>query len=175
MIRYRLPSYLQPGRGLLLFHYKPVSYTHLDVYKRQPKILHLHTIKGKGFGPAEKHATEWHAPGKFDPVTGERFIANTEGMPPLFQDVFGNTLVELAEANPKIVGVTPAMPSGCSMNILMEKMPKRAFDVGIAEGHAVTFSGGMAKDGLQPFCNIYSSFMQRAHDNICLLYTSRCV
>ena len=87
-------------------------------------------------------------------------------MPPLFQDVFGNTLVELAEANPKIVGVTPAMPSGCSMNILMEKMPKRAFDVGIAEGHAVTFSGGMAKDGLQPFCNIYSSFMQRAHDNI---------
>lgn len=86
-----------------------------------PKILHLHTIKGKGFGPAEKHATEWHAPGKFDPVTGERFIANTEGMPPLFQDVFGNTLVELAEANPKIVGVTPAMPSGCSMNILMEK------------------------------------------------------
>ena len=131
-----------------------------------PKILHLHTIKGKGFAPAEMHATEWHAPGKFDPVTGERFIANTEGMPPLFQDVFGNTLVELAEANPKIVGVTPAMPSGCSMNILMSKMPKRAFDVGIAEGHAVTFSGGMAKDGLQPFCNIYSSFMQRAYDNV---------
>ena len=94
-----------------------------------PKILHLHTIKGKGFAPAEKHATEWHAPGKFDPVTGERFVANTEGMPPLFQDVFGNTLVELAEANPRIVGVTPAMPSGCSMNILMSKMPKRAFDV----------------------------------------------
>ena len=131
-----------------------------------PKILHLHTIKGKGFAPAEKHATEWHAPGKFDPVTGERFVANTEGMPPLFQDVFGNTLVELAEANPRIVGVTPAMPSGCSMNILMSKMPKRAFDVGIAEGHAVTFSGGMAKDGLQPFCNIYSSFMQRAYDNV---------
>ena len=131
-----------------------------------PKILHLHTIKGKGFAPAEKHATEWHAPGKFDPVTGERFVVNTEGMPPLFQDVFGNTLVELAEANPRIVGVTPAMPSGCSMNILMEKMPKRAFDVGIAEGHAVTFSGGMAKDGLQPFCNIYSSFMQRAYDNM---------
>ena len=131
-----------------------------------PKILHLHTIKGKGFAPAEEHATEWHAPGKFDPVTGERFIVNTEGMPPLFQDVFGNTLVQLAEANPKIVGVTPAMPSGCSMNILMEKMPKRAFDVGIAEGHAVTFSGGMAKDGLIPFCNIYSSFLQRAHDNI---------
>ena len=131
-----------------------------------PKILHLHTTKGKGFGPAEKHATEWHAPGKFNPVTGERLIANTEGMPPLFQEVFGHTLVELAEANPHIIGVTPAMPSGCSMNLLMEKMPDRAFDVGIAEGHAVTFSGGMAKDGLQPFCNIYSSFMQRAHDNV---------
>lgn len=131
-----------------------------------PKILHLHTIKGKGFAPAEQHATEWHAPGKFDPVTGERFVADTAGMPPLFQDVFGNTLVELAETNPRIVGVTPAMPSGCSMNILMEKMPQRAFDVGIAEGHAVTFSGGMAKDGLQPFCNIYSSFMQRAYDNM---------
>ena len=131
-----------------------------------PKILHLHTTKGKGFGPAEKHATEWHAPGKFNPVTGERLIANTEGMPPLFQEVFGHTLVELAEANPRIIGVTPAMPSGCSMNLLMEKMPDRAFDVGIAEGHAVTFSGGMAKDGLQPFCNIYSSFMQRAHDNV---------
>ena len=131
-----------------------------------PKILHLHTTKGKGFGPAEKHATEWHAPGKFNPVTGERLIANTEGMPSLFQEVFGHTLVELAEANPRIIGVTPAMPSGCSMNLLMEKMPDRAFDVGIAEGHAVTFSGGMAKDGLQPFCNIYSSFMQRAHDNV---------
>ena len=131
-----------------------------------PKILHLHTTKGKGFGPAEKHAPEWHAPGKFNPVTGERLIANTEGMPPLFQEVFGHTLVELAEANPRIIGVTPAMPSGCSMNLLMEKMPDRAFDVGIAEGHAVTFSGGMAKDGLQPFCNIYSSFMQRAHDNV---------
>ena len=131
-----------------------------------PRILHVHTQKGYGFAPAEENPPVWHAPGKFDPVTGERFVANTEGMPPLFQDVFGNTLVELAEANPRIVGVTPAMPSGCSMNILMSKMPKRAFDVGIAEGHAVTFSGGMAKDGLQPFCNIYSSFMQRAYDNI---------
>lgn len=131
-----------------------------------PKILHLHTIKGKGFAPAEQHATEWHAPGKFNPVTGERIVASTEGLPPLFQDVFGETLVELAEKNPKIVGVTPAMPSGCSMNMLMTTMPKRAFDVGIAEGHAVTFSGGMAKDGLVPFCNIYSSFMQRAYDNI---------
>lgn len=131
-----------------------------------PKILHLHTIKGKGFAPAEQHATEWHAPGKFNPVTGERFVANTEGLPPLFQDVFGETLVELADQNPTIVGVTPAMPTGCSMNMLMKTMPKRAFDVGIAEGHAVTFSGGMAKDGLLPFCNIYSSFMQRAYDNI---------
>ena len=125
-----------------------------------PKILHLHTIKGKGFGPAEKQATLWHAPGKFNPQTGERFVPNTEGLPPLFQDVFGHTLVELAEANKRIVGITPAMPTGCSMNLLMEQMPDRAFDVGIAEGHAVTFSGGMAKDGLQPFCNIYS------YDNI---------
>ncbi|WP_321333032.1 1-deoxy-D-xylulose-5-phosphate synthase [uncultured Bacteroides sp.] len=131
-----------------------------------PKILHLHTIKGKGFKPAEEQATLWHAPGKFDPETGQRIIVNTNGLPPLFQDVFGNTLVELAEKNDKIIGVTPAMPTGCSMNILMKKMPDRAFDVGIAEGHAVTFSGGMAKDGLIPFCNIYSSFMQRAYDNI---------
>lgn len=131
-----------------------------------PKILHLHTTKGKGFEPAEQFPGLWHAPGKFDPVTKQRIVASTEGMPPLFQDVFGQTLVELAETNDRIVGVTPAMPTGCSMNILMKKMPDRAFDVGIAEGHAVTFSGGMAKDGLQPFCNIYSSFMQRAYDNI---------
>ena len=131
-----------------------------------PKVLHLHTIKGKGFEPGEKHPGIWHAPGKFDPETGKRLIADTNGMPPLFQDVFGHTLVELAEQNPRIVGVTPAMPTGCSMNFLMEQMPGRAFDVGIAEGHAVTFSGGMAKDGLLPFCNIYSSFMQRAYDNV---------
>ena len=131
-----------------------------------PKVLHLHTIKGKGFEPAEKHPGIWHAPGKFDPETGKRLIADTNGMPPLFQDVFGHTLVELAELNPRIVGVTPAMPTGCSMNFVMEQMPGRAFDVGIAEGHAVTFSGGMAKDGLLPFCNIYSSFMQRAYDNV---------
>jgi len=131
-----------------------------------PKVLHLHTIKGNGFEPAEKHPGIWHAPGKFDPETGKRLIADTNGMPPLFQDVFGHTLVELAEQNPRIVGVTPAMPTGCSMNFLMEQMPGRAFDVGIAEGHAVTFSGGMAKDGLLPFCNIYSSFMQRAYDNV---------
>lgn len=131
-----------------------------------PKILHLHTVKGKGFKPAEKAATIWHAPGKFDPATGERIITDTHGMPPLFQDVFGYTLLELAKQNNKIVGVTPAMPTGCSMNILMKEMPDRAFDVGIAEGHAVTFSGGMAKEGLLPFCNIYSSFMQRAYDNV---------
>ena len=131
-----------------------------------PKLLHIHTTKGKGFEPAEKAATIWHAPGKFDKDTGERILADTEGMPPLFQDVFGHTLLELARQNDKIVGVTPAMPSGCSMNILMKAMPDRGVDVGIAEGHAVTFSGGMAKDGLIPFCNIYSSFMQRAYDNI---------
>ena len=131
-----------------------------------PKILHLHTIKGKGFEPAEKDPGVWHAPGKFNPDTGERILADTSHLPPLYQDVFGETLVELAQANPRIVGVTPAMPTGCSMNKLMETMPGRAFDVGIAEGHAATFSGGMAKEGLQPFCNIYSSFMQRAYDNV---------
>ena len=131
-----------------------------------PKLLHIHTTKGKGFEPAEKAATIWHAPGKFDKETGERLVADTEGMPPLYQEVFGHTLLELAKMNDKIVGVTPAMPSGCSMNILMKEMPDRGFDVGIAEGHAVTFSGGMAKDGLIPFCNIYSSFMQRAYDNV---------
>ena len=127
-----------------------------------PKILHVHTIKGKGFKPAEKQATIWHAPGKFNPETGERIVSDSSGLPPKFQDVFGETLLELAQANSNIIGVTPAMPSGCSMNIIMDKLPNRAFDVGIAEGHAVTFSGGMAKEGLQPFCNIYSSFMQRA-------------
>lgn len=131
-----------------------------------PKLLHLHTKKGYGYKPAEKQATIWHAPGKFNPETGERQKSDTSSMPPKFQDVFGETLLELAKQNPRIVGVTPAMPSGCSMNIMMKEMPDRAFDVGIAEGHAVTFSGGMAKDGLLPFCNIYSSFSQRAYDNI---------
>lgn len=131
-----------------------------------PKILHLHTVKGKGFEPAEKNPEIWHAPGKFDPETGERLQADTANLPPLFQDVFGETLVELAEKNPKIVGVTPAMPTGCSMNRLMRAMPDRAFDVGIAEGHAATFSGGLAKEGMRPFCNIYSSFMQRAYDHV---------
>ena len=131
-----------------------------------PKLLHLHTTKGKGYKPAEEAATIWHAPGKFNPATGERIVADTSNEPPTFQDVFGHTLLELAENNPHIVGVTPAMPTGCSMNIMMKEMPERVFDVGIAEGHAVTFSGGMAKDGLQPFCNIYSAFAQRAYDNI---------
>ena len=132
-----------------------------------PKLLYIHTTKGYGYAPAEEDATIWHAPGKFDPDTGER-IKNDDGQPhpPKFQEVFGKTLLELAQQNPKIVGVTPAMPTGCSMNIMMNAMPERVFDVGIAEGHAVTFSGGMAKDGLLPFCNIYSSFMQRAYDNI---------
>ncbi|MDN0072263.1 1-deoxy-D-xylulose-5-phosphate synthase [Bacteroides caecigallinarum] len=131
-----------------------------------PKLLHIHTVKGKGYKPAEECATEWHAPGKFDKATGERIKPCAEGMPPLLQEVFGNTLLELAQSNKKIVGVTPAMPSGCSMNIMMKEMPDRVFDVGIAEGHAVTFSAGMAKDGLIPFCNIYSTFMQRAYDNV---------
>ena len=131
-----------------------------------PKLLHIHTIKGKGYEPAEKAATIWHAPGKFDPETGERQKVDTSNMPPKYQDVFGETLVELARQNPRIMGVTPAMPTGCSMNKLMAALPERAFDVGIAEGHAVTFSGGMAKEGLIPFCNIYSAFAQRAYDNI---------
>lgn len=131
-----------------------------------PKLLHLHTKKGKGYEPAEKSATVWHAPGKFDPETGQRIVQDNSHQPPKFQDVFGETLLELAERNPRIVGVTPAMPTGCSMNIMMKAMPDRTFDVGIAEGHAMTFSAGMAKDGLQPFCNIYSAFSQRAYDNI---------
>lgn len=132
---------------------------------RGPKLLHLHTVKGKGYKPAEEHATIWHAPGKFDPDTGER-INDGEPYPLKYQEVFGKTLLELAKTNPNIVGVTPAMPTGCSMDIMMKEMPDRVFDVGIAEGHAATFSCGMAKDGLMPFCNIYSAFAQRAYDNI---------
>lgn len=132
-----------------------------------PKLLHIHTKKGKGYAPAEENATVWHAPGKFDFESGERIEHKSDKpQPPRFQDVFGSTLLELAQQNPRIVGVTPAMPTGCSMNIMMKAIPNRTFDVGIAEGHAVTFSGGMAKDGLLPFCNIYSSFCQRAYDNI---------
>jgi 1-deoxy-D-xylulose-5-phosphate synthase len=133
-----------------------------------PKILHCVTIKGKGYGPAEKgNATTWHAPGKFDKITGEiHQKIHQDPQPPKYQDVFGHTLVELAKQNDKIVGITPAMPSGSSMNIMMKEMPDRAFDVGIAEQHAVTFSAGLATQGLVPFCNIYSSFMQRAYDQV---------
>lgn len=131
-----------------------------------PKLLHIHTTKGKGLDVAEKSPTIWHAPGKFDAESGERLQEKQAGEPPKFQDVFGETLLELAQKNEKIVGVTPAMPTGCSMNIMMDAMPERTFDVGIAEGHAMTFSAGMAKEGLIPFCNIYSAFAQRAYDNI---------
>lgn len=133
-----------------------------------PKILHALTVKGKGYGPAEQDQTEWHAPGRFDPETGKRYAAAASEGPEMFkfQDVFGHTLVQLAEADLRIVGITPAMPTGCSMNLLMERMPERAYDVGIAEGHAVTFAAGLAAGGKVPFCNIYSSFMQRAVDNI---------
>ena len=132
-----------------------------------PKVLHIKTVKGKGFKPAEESAAEWHAPGKFNKETGERIIPPiTKDTPPLFQDVFGHTLLDLARENEKIVGVTPAMPSGCSMSFMMHEMPDRVYDVGISEGHAVTFSAGLAKEGLMPFCNVYSSFMQRAFDNV---------
>jgi len=132
-----------------------------------PKLLHCVTVKGKGFALAEKDQTKWHAPGLFDKITGEiKKSIPDKPQPPKFQDVFGHTLVELAEANKKIVGITPAMPSGSSMNIMMKAMPTRAFDVGIAEQHAVTFSAGLATQGLVPFCNIYSSFMQRAYDQV---------
>ena len=146
-----------------------------------PKVLHIITKKGKGYAPAENDQTVWHAPGEFNVETGERKAEQRTEMsdvrcqradvkqdvvPPLWQEVFGNTLLELARKNEKIVGITPAMPSGCSMNILQKEMPECVFDVGIAEGHAVTFSAGLAKAGLKPYCNIYSTFLQRAYDNI---------
>jgi len=131
-----------------------------------PKVLHIVTKKGKGYKPAEKSATEWHAPGKFNRETGERLQSNDENQPPLFQDVFGKTILELAEKNERIVAITPAMISGSSLHFMQAKMAHRVFDVGIAEGHAVTFSAGLATEGLQPFCNIYSTFMQRAYDNV---------
>ena len=131
-----------------------------------PKLLHLHTKKGKGFKPAEEDPAFWHATSKFNPETGERIPEDTANLPPKYQDVFGETLVELARQNDKIVGITAAMLQGTSMNKLKEACPERTFDVGIAEGHAVTFSGGLAKEGMQPFCAIYSSFLQRAYDHI---------
>lgn len=131
-----------------------------------PRMLHIKTVKGKGFEAAEKSATIWHSPGLFNKETGKRILQNNKNQPQLYQDVFGHTLVEMAEENEKIVGVTPAMPTGCSMTFMMDRFPNRSFDVGIAEAHAVTFSAGMAKEGLIPFCNIYSSFMQRAYDQV---------
>ena len=131
-----------------------------------PKLLHIHTVKGKGFEPAEQNPTLYHAPGRYDPETGKCLHPDTSGLPPKYQDVFGETLIELAQQNDRIVAVTPAMATGCGLTQMMQEMPDRTFDVGIAEGHAVTFSGGMASAGLIPFCNIYSSFSQRAFDNI---------
>ncbi len=129
-----------------------------------PKLLHVMTTKGKGYTPAEQNQPVWHAPGRFNPETGERICSKTEAA--RYQDVFGETLLDLARMDRRVVGITPAMPSGCSMNVLMEQMPEHCFDVGIAEGHAVTFSAGLAAGGMVPFCNIYSTFMQRAYDNI---------
>ncbi len=131
-----------------------------------PKVLHCITVKGKGFKEAETNQTLWHAPGKFNKLTGERIKESDNNVPAKFQDVFGNTLTELAKSNSKIVGITPAMPTGCSLNIMMQEIPERCFDVGIAEQHAVTFSAGLAAKGYVPFCNIYSSFMQRAYDQV---------
>ena len=130
----------------------------------EPKLLHIRTIKGKGYTPAEDNQSVWHAPGRFNPETGERIPSKDSAA--RYQDVFGKTLLELAKTNSAIVGITPAMPSGCSMNIMMQEMPDRCFDVGIAEGHAVTFSAGLAAGGMHPVCNIYSSFMQRAYDDV---------
>lgn len=161
--------------GLNIRYFGPIDGHNLEVLIntlqelkkfKGPKVLHVLTKKGKGYKPAEDAVTVWHAPGEFDAKTGERMVKNDGEQPPLFQDVFGHTLVELAQKNEKIVGITPAMPTGCSMNCMMDVFPTRTFDVGIAEGHAVTFSAGLAKDGLLPFCNIYSSFMQRAYDNV---------
>lgn len=131
-----------------------------------PKLLHVLTVKGKGYAPAEQNQSVWHAPGHFDPETGERLDKTAPDAPSRYQDVFGQTLLDLARRDQRIVGITPAMPTGCSLNIMMAEMPERCFDVGIAEGHAVTFAAGLATQGLVPFCNIYSSFSQRAFDNI---------
>ena len=132
---------------------------------RGPKVLHIITKKGKGYAPAENDQTVWHAPGEFNVANGQRLTANSQATP-LWQEVFGQTLLELAKKNEKIVGITPAMPSGCSMSIMQKELPDRVFDVGIAEGHAVTFSAGLAKAGMLPYCNVYSTFLQRAYDNI---------
>lgn len=162
-------------RGLNIRYFGPVNghdvislvriFSEIKQYKG-PKVVHALTVKGHGYAPAERDAAVWHAPGEFDVKTGERHTMTAEGQPPLYQEVFGETLLELARQNPKIVGITPAMPSGCSMNIMQKEMPSRVFDVGIAEGHAVTFAAGLAKEGMLPYCNVYSSFLQRSYDNI---------
>lgn len=157
--------YLGPTDGHDVIHLVQLLQDIRDM--KGPRLLHISTTKGKGYEPAEQEPTIWHAPGKFDPETGQRISApRSTPQPPKFQDVFGKTLVELADLDPRIVGVTPAMPTGCSMTYMMEKYPDRSFDVGIAEEHAVTFSSGMAKEGFIPVCNIYSTFMQRAYDQL---------
>ena len=157
--------YFGPVDGQNVFQ---LARTLQDIQKIQgPKLLHIYTQKGKGFKPAEEEQTDWHAPRKFDKLTGEMIpLPDKNTIPPKYQDVFGETLFELAQKDARVMGVTPAMATGCSMNILMKAMPNRAFDVGIAEQHAVTMSAGMAKEGLIPFCNIYSTFMQRAYDQV---------
>ena len=157
--------YLGPTDGHDVIHLVQLLQDIRDM--KGPRLLHISTTKGKGYEPAEQEPTIWHAPGKFDPETGQRISApRSTPQPPKFQDVFGKTLVELADLDPRIVGITPAMPTGCSMTYMMEKYPDRSFDVGIAEEHAVTFSSGMAKEGFIPVCNIYSTFMQRAYDQL---------
>lgn len=157
--------YLGPTDGHDVIHLVQLLQDVRDM--KGPRILHISTTKGKGYEPAEQEPTIWHAPGKFDPATGKRMTSEPVlPQPPKFQDVFGKTLVELADRDKRIVGVTPAMPTGCSMTYMMEKYPERSFDVGIAEEHAVTFSSGMAREGFIPVCNIYSTFMQRAYDQL---------
>ena len=157
--------YLGPTDGHDVVHLVQLLQDIRDM--KGPRLLHISTTKGKGYIPAEKEPTIWHAPGKFDPSTGERIQSvSSTPQPPKYQDVFGKTLVELADRNERIVSVTPAMPTGCSMTFMMEKYPKRSFDVGIAEEHAVTFSSGLAAEGFIPVCNIYSTFMQRAYDQL---------
>ena len=157
--------YLGPTDGHDVIHLVQLLQDIRDM--KGPRLLHISTTKGKGYIPAEKEPTIWHAPGKFDPSTGERIQSvSSTPQPPKYQDVFGKTLVELADRDERIVSVTPAMPTGCSMTFMMEKYPKRSFDVGIAEEHAVTFSSGLAAEGFIPVCNIYSTFMQRAYDQL---------
>ena len=156
--------YLGPTDGHDIAHLVQILQDIRDM--KGPRILHISTKKGKGYTPAEEDPTVWHAPGKFDPTTGERVLGSATPQPPKYQDVFGHTLVELADEDERIVAVTPAMPTGCSMTYMMEAYPQRSFDVGIAEEHAVTFSSGLAAEGLIPVCNIYSTFMQRAYDQL---------